>query len=75
MPAGDYEKAQTLGEGTYGVVFRARRSDGVAVAVKRLKPHTRVRVSNEGLNLTALREIKYLRELRHENIIEVRECG
>ena len=72
MPAGDYERGKTLGEGTFGVVFQAIRiRDETPVAVKRIKSEKKVRTENEGLNITALREIKYLRELNHPNIIEV----
>jgi serine/threonine protein kinase len=38
------------------------------VAIKRIKPSP---IPKEGVNFTALREIKYLRELKHENIIDV----
>ena len=72
MPAGDYERGKTLGEGTYGIVFQAiRLNDDTPVAVKRIKSDKKVRAENEGLNITALREIKYLRELHHPNIIQV----
>jgi cyclin-dependent kinase 7 len=72
MPAGDYERGKTMGEGTYGIVFKAIRiKDDTQVAVKRIKSDKKVRTENEGLNITALREIKYLRELKHPNIIEV----
>jgi cyclin-dependent kinase 7 len=72
MPAGDYERGKTLGEGTYGIVFQAiRLNDDTPVAVKRIKSEKKVRAENEGLNITALREIKYLRELHHPNIIQV----
>jgi cyclin-dependent kinase 7 len=67
-----------LGEGSWGVVYLASRAmapglkeDSTAphmVAIKRIKPSP---VPKEGVNFTALREIKYLRELRHENIIDV----
>lgn len=72
MPAGDYERGDLLGEGTYGEVFRAVRvSDDLRVAVKRIRPEKIVRTKEEGLNITALREIKHLRELRHRNIIQL----
>ena len=72
MPAGDYERGKTLGEGMYGIVFSALRiKDDIPVAVKRIKSDKKVRTENEGLNITALREIKYLRELKHPNIIQV----
>jgi cyclin-dependent kinase 7 len=57
-----------LGEGTWGSVYEAsRRSDGLRVAIKRIKPGD----PKLGMNFTALREIKYLRELRHTNVVDV----
>jgi cyclin-dependent kinase 7 len=63
-----YERKEVLGEGTFGTVFRAcRKRDGVVVAVKRMK----VKDDSFGLDFTAIREVKYLRELHHPNIIKV----
>jgi serine/threonine protein kinase len=65
-----YEKLEQIGEGTYGEVYHARNQQtGQEVALKRL------RMSNEreGFPLTACREIKVLRELRHENIVNLIE--
>ena len=64
-----YERGRILGEGTWGVVFQAtRKHDGATVAVKRIKP----KEAKEGVVFTALREIKFLQEVRHENIVEVK---
>ncbi|KAK4530136.1 hypothetical protein CCYA_CCYA03G0993 [Cyanidiococcus yangmingshanensis] len=65
-----YQKLEQVGEGTYGEVYHARNQEtGQEVALKRL------RMSNEreGFPLTACREIKVLRELRHENIVNLIE--
>ena len=67
---------QVLGSGTYGEVTKAyvKNSDGSAgrpVAVKKLFLQKQ---ATEGLDITALRDIKFLRELDHPNIIEVRYC-
>lgn len=68
---------QVLGSGTYGEVTKAytKNADGTpgrAVAVKKLFLQKQ---ATEGLDITALRDIKFLRELDHPNIIEVRHCG
>jgi cyclin-dependent kinase 7 len=63
-----YLKGELLGEGTWGSVFAAeRRSDAVKVAIKRIKPM----YVHLGMNFTALREIKYLKYIKGENIIDV----
>lgn len=63
-----------LGSGTYGEVTKAytKNEDGTpgrAVAVKKLFLQKQ---AVEGLDVTALRDIKFLRELHHPNVIEVR---
>lgn len=65
---------QVLGSGTYGEVTKAyvRNEDGTpgrAVAIKKLFLQKQ---ATEGLDVSALRDIKFLRELNHPNIIEVR---
>ena len=55
-----------LGEGTYGSVFQGTLN-GERVAVKRIKPHE----LRPGMNFTALREVRYLRVLGHENIVRL----
>jgi len=60
-----------LGEGTYGVVYKAKeKATGDVVALKRI----RLEVEDEGIPSTALREISLLRELNHINIVELRDC-
>jgi len=65
------EKGSNLGEGTYGVVYKARdvRNNEI-VALKRI----RLEVEDEGIPSTALREISLLRELTHDNIVELKDC-
>jgi len=60
-----------LGEGTYGVVYKARdKQTDEIVALKRI----RLEVEDEGIPSTALREISLLRELSHKNIVELKDC-
>uniref|UniRef100_A0A6V7PS59 [RNA-polymerase]-subunit kinase n=1 Tax=Ananas comosus var. bracteatus TaxID=296719 RepID=A0A6V7PS59_ANACO len=59
---------EVLGEGTYGVVFKAiDTKTGQTVAIKKI----RLGKYKEGVNFTALREIKLLKELKDPNIIEL----
>ncbi|XP_010942434.1 cyclin-dependent kinase D-1 [Elaeis guineensis] len=63
-----YLKREVLGEGTYGVVFKAiDTKTGQTVAIKKI----RLGKYKEGVNFTALREIKLLKELKDPNIIEL----
>ncbi|CAH8501511.1 unnamed protein product [Schistosoma turkestanicum] len=59
-----------VGEGTYGHVYKAR--DKITGEYKALK---KVRLENEreGFPITAVREIKILRQLRHPNIVNLCE--
>jgi len=61
---GDIHK---IGEGTYGVVFRARcRKTHTQVALKQIRLN---KDNNEGVPSTCIREICLLKELSHPNII------
>eukprot|EP00611_Tribonema_gayanum_P005058 TRINITY_DN1430_c0_g1_i6.p1 TRINITY_DN1430_c0_g1~~TRINITY_DN1430_c0_g1_i6.p1 ORF type:complete len:252 (-),score=63.79 TRINITY_DN1430_c0_g1_i6:582-1337(-) len=63
-----YERGGKLGEGAWGVVTEAiQKSTGRKVAIKKI----RTGKFREGVNFTALREIKMLQELKHENIVEL----
>lgn len=63
-----YKKAEVLGEGTYGVVYKAVDTvTGRTVAIKKI----RIGQYKEGVNFTALREIKLLKELNDPNIIQL----
>jgi len=66
-----YEKIEFLGEGQFATVYKARdiQSD-VIVAVKKIKLGSRTEAA-DGINRTALREIKILREINHPNIISL----
>lgn len=64
-----YEKIEFLGEGQFATVYKARDlQDDKIVAVKKIKIGTRAEAA-DGINRTALREIKLLQEISHPNII------
>ena len=61
-----YEKVEKIGEGTYGVVYRARdRLTGQIIALKKI----RLEQEEEGVPSTAIREISLLKELQHNNVV------
>ncbi|TMW65675.1 hypothetical protein Poli38472_008317 [Pythium oligandrum] len=65
----DFEKLNRIGEGTYGTVYRARdRRSQRIVALKRVILHNE---SSDGFPITALREIKLLKRLRHPNCVQL----
>ncbi|XP_064077104.1 uncharacterized protein LOC135194850 [Macrobrachium nipponense] len=68
MSVNDYEKIEKIGEGTYGVVYKAQ--DRITRRIVALK---KIRLENEvdGVPSTALREITLLKELDHENIVRL----
>jgi cyclin-dependent kinase len=62
-----YEKIARVGEGTYGVVYKAKdRVSGEIVALKRI----RLESEEEGIPSTAIREIALLKELQHPNVVK-----
>ncbi|XP_039135114.1 cell division control protein 2 homolog A-like isoform X3 [Dioscorea cayenensis subsp. rotundata] len=63
-----YEKVEKIGEGTYGVVYKARdRSKNELIALKRI----RLEQDDEGVPSTAIREISLLKEMQHKNIVRL----
>ena len=63
-----YEKHEKLGEGSYGVVYRATDTrDGSIVALKVLKLET----LEDGVPSTLLREISILKHCTHINIVRL----
>ncbi|KNC51872.1 CMGC/CDK/CDK7 protein kinase [Thecamonas trahens ATCC 50062] len=65
-----YDKLSEAGKGQYGVVYRARRKeDGKTVAIKRINQGD----AREGVNFSAVREIRLLQELRHPHVVSLQE--
>ncbi|CAD6211765.1 GSCOCG00003820001-RA-CDS [Cotesia congregata] len=64
-----YEKIDFLGEGQFATVYKAKDTEtDQIVAVKKIKVASRAE-ARDGINRTALREIKLLQDLKHDNII------
>ena len=62
-----YQKVEKIGEGTYGVVYKAKdRQTGEIVALKKI----RLEAEDEGVPSTAIREISLLKELAHPNVVQ-----
>lgn len=66
----EFEKLNRVGEGTYGVVYRAKdTSNSEIVALKRV----RMDKDKEGLPISSLREVNLLSKLKHQNIVQLKE--
>ena len=66
----NYETLGTIGEGTYGVVLKARHKEtGQVVAIKKFKESD----EDEQVRKTALREVRILKQLKHDNIVTLIE--
>lgn len=62
-----YEKIERVGEGTYGVVYKARdRRTNMIVALKKI----RLEQEEEGVPSTAIREVALLKELNHPHVVK-----
>lgn len=70
-PAPIYTITKPIGEGTYGIVYKATGPQGITVAIKVLKPPKSP--SKTHANITARRELDMLRLVkgRHPNIISL----
>ena len=63
-----YQKIEKIGEGTYGVVYKAKDTKNNEIfALKKI----RLQAEEEGIPSTAIREISLLKELQHKNIVRL----
>ncbi|GMT18902.1 hypothetical protein PFISCL1PPCAC_10199, partial [Pristionchus fissidentatus] len=68
----EFEKLNRVGAGTYGVVYRARDTKSKEiVALKKMRREVMYR----GISESILREVTLLTELRHENIVKMKEVA
>lgn len=67
-PLAKYMKLEKIGEGTYGVVYKAReKGTSRLVALKKI----RLEHEDEGVPSTAIREMSILKALDHPNIVNL----
>ncbi|KNA18765.1 hypothetical protein SOVF_067640 [Spinacia oleracea] len=65
-----FQKLEQIGEGTFGQVYMAKEvMTGEVVALKKIKTEH----SKEGFPISAIREIKVLKRLHHENVVSLKE--
>ncbi|EKM51416.1 uncharacterized protein PHACADRAFT_263526 [Phanerochaete carnosa HHB-10118-sp] len=63
-----YAKLEKVGEGTYGVVYKAKDlTTNQVVALKKI----RLEAEDEGVPSTAIREISLLKELKDDNVVRL----
>ena len=66
----EFRKLRKIGEGTYGEVYEAMDTiNNRRVAMKKM----RIENKDEGIPITALREMCILKHLHHENVVELYE--
>ena len=65
-----YQKQYKLGEGTYAVVYKA-----IAIASQHIVAIKKIKMGQfkDGIDMSAVREIKFLHELRHPNVITLHD--
>ena len=70
MNTNAFQKLEKIGEGTYGIVYKAKnKKTGQLVALKKIRPES----ENEGIPATTIREILILKSLKHQAIIDLIE--
>lgn len=68
-----FEKKEQLGHGTYGEVYLAvHKETGEKVALKKIKLEAS-KEKRQGFPITALREMRVLKQLHHQNVVELKE--
>ena len=66
----EFRKVRKIGEGTYGEVYEAiDTTNNRRVAMKKM----RIENKDEGIPITALREMCILKHLRHNNVVQLYE--
>lgn len=66
--ADSYHKIEKIGEGTYGVVYKAQeKKSGRIIALKKI----RLNDENEGVPATTIREVSILKTLKHSTIVNL----
>ena len=67
---GRFSKIDKLGEGTYGAVYKAQNiQTGEVVALKRMN----IAPEEDGIPATTVREVCILKEMSHENIVQLKD--
>lgn len=67
----NFTKLERIGQGAYGVVFKARNKDNQqCVALKKVKLSSEV-TDEEGVPSSSLREIGLLKDLNHPNVLKL----
>jgi len=72
----DYDPIKIVGEGTFGVVYKAtylKNEEKKIVALKKVKISEDKNLEEQGFPITALREILIMKGLDHKNIIKLEE--
>lgn len=65
-----FQKIEKIGEGTYGVVYKAKeKTTGKIIALKKV----RLSDDREGVPSTTIREISLLKNIKHPNIIALHQ--
>ena len=71
-----YKKLDKLGEGTYGVVFKAQNTETGEVSKSKLTVQIvalkkiKLEKEDDGVPSTAIREISLLKGIKHPNVVE-----
>lgn len=65
---------EKIGEGTFGQVYKACYKDEFGrekiIAIKKFRYFDK---DQQGLSITTLRELKFLKKMDHENIVKLRD--